>query len=350
MEIVRIAVADDQESHARVGAERHERGRGQGVGVALEQVLLPVAERTAARLRRAQKPCERPDCGIFRGPPPHEARALGRGRHLVAEQHEHRALRAEVFAEPGLEPLEPRGQTARAHELESELMNLLGERVVRLRDRDEVLELTLELRVALAQHRHLPLDERHRGAAGAMRQLQAQEDQRVPFEEVGMALQVIGDRAFRKLVAVRRADRRPALLLAHSSICPSYATLTGPVCHSVEPGPRQLTSSVPPGRLTSTRSASSPHRRPTATAAAAPVPPPSVPPAPRSNTRSLMWRSSTRCMKPTLTRCGKLGCRSSTGPSIPTGARATESTSITTCGLPIDTAPNSTLCVGSSKR
>ena len=31
------------------------------------------------------------------------------------------------------------------------------------------------------------------------------------------------------------------------------------------------------------------------------------------------------------------------GPSIPTGARSTESTGITMCGLPIDTAPNSTL-------
>ena len=39
-----------------------------------------------------------------------------------------------------------------------------------------------------------------------------------------------------------------------------------------------------------------------------------------------MLRSLSRCMKPTFTPCGKLGCRSSSGPSIPTGARSTEPT------------------------
>ncbi len=51
-------------------------------------------------------------------------------------------------------------------------MDLLDEHVVLLGDRDEVFELALELRVALPQHRDLPLYERDRGATGPMRQLQ----------------------------------------------------------------------------------------------------------------------------------------------------------------------------------
>ena len=77
-------------------------------------------------------------------------------------------------------------------------MNLLDERVVVLRDRDEIFELSLELGVALAQHRHLTLDERDGGAARAMRKLEPEQDKRMTLEEVGMALEVIGDRALRK--------------------------------------------------------------------------------------------------------------------------------------------------------
>ncbi len=45
-----------------------------------------------------------------------------------------------------------------------ELMDLLDERVVLLRDGDEIFELALELCVALPEHRHLALDERDRGS------------------------------------------------------------------------------------------------------------------------------------------------------------------------------------------
>src|SRR4029078_9666760 len=98
---------------------------------------------------------------VLRREPAHEAFALRSGRRLVVEQHEHGALRAEVLAQSRLEPLETRRQIARSHELETELMNLLDERVVRLRDGDEIFELPLELSVALAQHRYLALDERY---------------------------------------------------------------------------------------------------------------------------------------------------------------------------------------------
>ena len=73
-------------------------------------------------------------------------------------------------------------------------MDLLDEHVVLLRDGDEILELALELRVALPQHRDLALDERDRGTAGAMRQLEPKHQRRVALEEVGVTLEIVGDR------------------------------------------------------------------------------------------------------------------------------------------------------------
>ena len=193
MEVVGIVAADDQEPEPRLDAERHERRRGHGVGVALENVLLPIAQRTAARLRRAQERRERPHVGIVRTQAADETFAHGPGQR-IGEQHEHGALGCEIFAQPRLELLEAHRDRRRAHELQAQLMDLLAERVVLLRDGDEVLELALELRVALPQHRYLPLDERDRCAAGAMRQLEPEHQRRVALEEVGVALQIVGDR------------------------------------------------------------------------------------------------------------------------------------------------------------
>ena len=100
------------------------------VRVALEDVLLPIAQRTAARLRGAQERGERLHVGVVLRQAPHEALALRRRGRGFGEQHEHRTLRAEVFAQARLELLEPRGQARRAHELQAELVNLLDERVV----------------------------------------------------------------------------------------------------------------------------------------------------------------------------------------------------------------------------
>ena len=97
-------------------------------------------------------------------------------------------------------------------------MNLLDERVVLLRDGDEILELALELRVALPQHRDLALDERDRCAARAMRQLEPEHQRRVTLEEVGVALEIVGDRVLGNGVGHWSADGCPALLLTHSSM------------------------------------------------------------------------------------------------------------------------------------
>ena len=83
-----------------------------------------------------------------------------------------------------------------------------------------------------------------------------------------------------------------------------------------------------------------------------------VPPEPRPPRRRRCRRPASRrrrvrtraggcgrvdtCAKPTLQPSGNADRAISGGPSVATGARATSSTSITACGLPIDTAPKST--------
>ena len=87
--------------------------------------------------------------------------------------------------------------------------------------------------------------------------------------------------------------------------------------------------SLPPGRVTVTRSLSLPWLMPITTAAQAPVPQARVSPTPRSNTRNLISLALTISMKPTLTRSGKRSWRSMMGPRVSTGASATEGTSMT---------------------
>jgi len=97
-------------------------------------------------------------------------------------------------------------------------MDLLAEHVVLLRDGDEVLELSFELRVTLPQQRDLPLDQRDRGAARAMRQFQTEHEPCVALEKIGVAFQVIGNRVFGEAVGQWLADDRTAVLLTHSSM------------------------------------------------------------------------------------------------------------------------------------
>ena len=144
---------------------------------------------------------------------PDEAFAHGLGRR-IGEQHEHGTLGGEILAQPRLELLEALRQIVGARmSFRHELMNLLDERVVLLRDGDEILELALELRVALPQHRDLALDERDRCAAGAVRQLEPEHQRRVTLEEVGVALEIVGDRVLgnrRRSMERRRLPRSAA--------------------------------------------------------------------------------------------------------------------------------------------
>ena len=73
--------------------------------------------------------------------------------------------------------------------------------VVGTRHAYQLRELAFELRLLLAQHLDLPLDQRDGRAAAGVRQLQSRQHRLVALEELGMALQVAGDAFF---FAVRR--------------------------------------------------------------------------------------------------------------------------------------------------
>ena len=60
-------------------------------------------------------------------------------------------------------------------------------------------------------------------------------------------------------------------------------------------------------------------------------------------------RAPTICMKPAFTRFGKRACRSIAGPSVATGASSTSDTASTACGLPIETAPISSVRPATSR-
>src|SRR5690606_10047933 len=160
MEVRRIAAADHEEAESDVPAERQHRRRSDRIRVAVEEHrLLPVAQRTAARAGALDESREGLELRVVARERLDEALPLARLETCGREQHERGALRAEVLAQARLELLEPLRLTAGPQHPQRKLVNLLDERVVDLRDRDQVLQLALELRVALPEHRDLPLDQ-----------------------------------------------------------------------------------------------------------------------------------------------------------------------------------------------
>jgi hypothetical protein len=85
-----------------------------------------------------------------------------------------------------------------------------------------------------------------------------------------------------------------------------------------------------------------PRRTSEATAAQAPLPQARVSPTPRSYTRRRIWSGASTWAKPTFTDRGNAAEACSAAPMPATSARSTSCTSITACGLPIDTAPKAT--------
>lgn len=109
--------------------------------------------------------------------------------------------------------------------------------------------------------------------------------------------------------------------------------------------------SAPPRVWTSTGEASQPRRMPATTAAQAPVPQAKVSPEPRSNTRRRTWCGVCTCKNPALTRCGKAGWCSISGPWLATGAVSTSSTRCTAWGFPMETTSMATVSPpGNAKR
>src|SRR5215472_11699158 len=109
--------------------------------------------------------------------------------------------RIEVLTQPRLDTRQGFGARHEAQQPAREPMQPLGDGIVGTRNPYELGELPLELRLLLAQHLDLPLDQRDGRAAARMRQLQSREQSLVALEELGMALQVSGDALF---FAVRR--------------------------------------------------------------------------------------------------------------------------------------------------
>src|SRR5512137_1597990 len=192
-------------------------------------------------------------------------------------------------------------------------MHAVGDRVVRTTVLDQFVQLLLEHGVLVAQHQHLALDERDGCAAALMRQLDACQHGTVAFEKIGVRDEEVRNLVFGQLRGgFGTADRFVHLEDSGDSApvtatWPSKAVSAGPVSQIGSPGPGQRTISRPPGTSTFTSSASGPCRRPTATAAQAPVPHAWVSPTPRSNTRSLTLSGVTISRKPTFTRRGNRG-------------------------------------------
>src|SRR6185437_10016539 len=188
-----------------------------------------------------------------------------------------------------------------------------GDRVVGARNAHQLRELVLERGMLLAQNLDLTLHQRDGGAAARVRHAQAGEQRLVALEEIGIVLQVRGDRVF--LVFLGGQPSGFSCRHCQTSTWPAKETSAGPVSQMFSPGPFQFTRNSPPRTLTCTSRSSLPQCRPTATAAQAPVPQARVSPTPRSYTRKRICERSMLCMNPAFTRLGKRGCRSIAGPS-----------------------------------
>src|SRR6185369_181701 len=195
----------------------------------------------------------------------------------------------------------------------------------------QVHEAVLQRLDLFPQHLGLALLQAHRPIAVRAGELHRRQQLRVAREEVRRIRQVVGDIVF--------GDRVHAIGF-HSSISPSNTVTAGPVISTGAspsgPTPAHSIVNTPPRVSTSTLASSRPARIPATTAAQAPVPHASVSPTPRSHTRSRTRERLSTCMKPALTRLGKRGWFSISGPCVRTGARSASGTSCTACGLPID--------------
>src|SRR5690606_9055953 len=219
------------------------------------------------------------------------------------------------------------GAIGLAHQRERELVGAHGKPFVLLRDGVQVVQPTREFAVLVAQHFQLVAGQRRRGAILA-RHHQAQRQVRELLQEPGLAAQ-----------PCRHFVRAEFFGIAHPVHSPSKTNAAGPAIATCAASSGQAMRSSPPGSSTATSRSTRPARTSTATAAQAPLPQASVSPTPRSYTRRRMRPRSSTWAKPTLADDGNSGEACSAGPIRATAAASTSSTSMTACGLPIDTAP-----------
>src|SRR5690606_24713323 len=218
-----------------------------------------------------------------------------------------------------------------AHQRKGELMGAHGQALVLLGDGEQVLQAPRELAVLVAQHLQLVAGQGSRRPVVA-RDHQAQRQVRELLQELRVPAQPGGDFMGAGLVHG----------LTHPIHSPSKTNAAGPAMVTGWPGPGHAMCRVPPGSSTSTARLVRPRCISTTAAAHAPLPQARVSPTPRSYTRSRTRSVPSTWAKPTLAESGKAPLRCRAGPRLSTGAPSTSSTSITACGLPIETAPNST--------
>src|SRR5690606_26101725 len=193
---------------------------------------------------------------------------------------------------------------------------------------EQLLQAAGQLAILLPQHFKLVARQRG-GLAVLTRHLQRE-------RKVGELLQEarVASQPRRHLVASQCFSG-----LAHAGHSPSNTNAAGPAIVIGASSDGHATCSVPPGSSTATSRAARPRRTSTATAAQAPLPQARVSPAPRSCTRRRIRLGPSTCTKPTLADSGNPAYFCTRGPITATSALATSSTSITACGLPIETAP-----------
>ena len=112
-------------------------------------------------------------------------------------------------------------------------MDLVGQLVIRARDRDELLELDVQAAVPVSQDRQLPFDQGDRSVTGVVRQEQVGEEVGMAEEEFLVPLQEPHD----LLVGERRVFGGVRLVAGHRLMIPSYTLTAGPVIHRWCPGP-----------------------------------------------------------------------------------------------------------------
>src|SRR3989338_5067557 len=206
------------------------------------------------------------------------------------------------------------------------LMHLVLQRVVLLCERHHFAQVFFQYFVFFAQRNQLSFAQRNRASAVGVREIDLHQRFDMFLKELRVVMQILCD-FFSSHV-----------IISYMFISPVNTVIAGPVICTSAASPSHEILNEPPRVATFTGLSSKLRRMPATTAAHAPVPHDKVSPAPRSYTRRrILWRSIT-CMNPALTRLGKRGWRSMSGPNSFTGACSISSTSCTACGLPIDSA------------
>ena len=261
-----------------------------------QQLALRVPHLAATGLAAGEQRFEGLQARIVRAHGAHEVLRRARRLRRRADQQQRGIEGVEVFAQARFDLRRAPARASRARSRRRVKRCSLSARASLARaTRTNSASFCSSAGLLLAQHFDLALDQRDGGAGARVRQAQPREQRLVPLEEIRIVLQITGDGLFfRSPPAARPRASRVVIYSCSRVSCrspcsmhlqldaPSNDTSAGPVSQMCSPGPGQFTRNSPPRTRTWTSASSLPCRRPTATAAQAPVPHASVSPVPRS--------------------------------------------------------------------